>query len=91
MPLTRGRPLGYDNERMAYEFTMINGDETVECQISGAAMDDLAGSKGTLPTDREAQFLLIRERIEHAASTIFDETTVPKGAVLRIFWKHVRK
>jgi hypothetical protein len=91
MPLMRGRPLGYDNERMAFEFTMINGDQTVECQISGAAMDELAGSKGTLPADREAQFLLIRERIEHAASAIFDETTILKGAVLRIFWKHVRK
>jgi hypothetical protein len=88
MPLTRGQPLGYDNERMAFKFTMLNGDE---CQISGAAMDDVAGDKGTLPDDREAQFLRLREPIEHIASTIFDERTVLKGAVLRIFSKDIRK
>jgi hypothetical protein len=83
MPLTRGQPLGYDNERMVFKFRMLNGDETVECQISGAAMDDVAGGKGTLPADREAQFLRLRERIEHIASTIFEENTVLKGGVLR--------
>jgi hypothetical protein len=91
MPLTRGQPLGYDNERMVFKFTMLNGDEAVECQISGAAMDDVAGGKGTLPADREAQFLRFRERIEHIASTISDEKTVLKGAVLRIFSKHIGK
>jgi hypothetical protein len=92
MPLTRGRPLAYDNERMAFGFTMFAGDETVECQISGAAMDDLDGTKGTHPTDRQAQFLHLREEIERIASTIFDErTVVRKGDVLRIFFKHIRK
>ena len=91
MPLTPGRPLGYDNERMAFEFTMLNGGETVECRISSAAMDDLAGCKGTLPAEREAQFLRLRERIEHIASTIFEEKTVLEGAMIRIFWKHIRK
>jgi hypothetical protein len=91
MSLTRGEPLGYDSERMAFKFTMLNGDEPVECQISGAAMDALAGCKGTQPFDREAQFLRLRERIEHIASMMFDEKTVLKGAVLRIFSKHIRK
>ncbi len=91
MPLTRGQPVGYDKERMAFKFTMLNGDEAVECQISAAAMDDVAGAKGTLPTDREAQFLRIRERIEEIASSIFDEKTVLKGAVVRIFAKHLGK
>jgi hypothetical protein len=91
MPLTRGQPLGYDNERMAFKFTMLNGDDAVECQISGAAMDDVAGCKGTLPADREAQFLRLRERIEQIASTIFDERTVFRGLVLRIFSKNIRK
>jgi hypothetical protein len=91
MPLTRGQPIGYDSERMAFKFTMLNGDETVEWQISGAAMDDVAGCKGTLPADREAQFLRLRDQIEHIASTIFDEGTVLKGAVLRIFSKDIRK
>ena len=44
-------------------------------------MDDVAGGKGTLPADREAQFLRLRERIEHIASTIFDEKAVLKGGV----------
>ena len=28
MPLMRGRILGYDVDRMAFEFTMLNKDET---------------------------------------------------------------
>lgn len=36
MPLTQGRIVGYDNERPAFRFTMLNGDETVNCQISDA-------------------------------------------------------
>ena len=41
MPLTRGRILGYDNERMAFRFSMLDGAESVECQISAAAIDEL--------------------------------------------------
>ena len=70
---------------------MLNGDEMIQCQISGAAMDELTGAKGTLPTDREAQFLRHREQIEHIASATFDARTVLKGAPLRIFWKDIRK
>ena len=91
MPLTPGRLSGYDQERMAFKFTMLNGDDTVECQISGAAMDDLAGSKGTLPLEREDQFLRFRGQIEHVASDIFDERPVIEGGELRIFSKHIRK
>ncbi len=91
MPLTRGQPLGYDNDRMVFKFTMLDDDEAVECQISGAAMDEVAGSKGTMPANREAQFLRFRDRIEHVANTLFDEKRVLKGAVLRIFSKHIGK
>jgi hypothetical protein len=91
MPLTRGQPLGYDTERMAFKFTMFNGGEALECQISGAAMDGVARGNGTLPADRAAQFLGLPEQIEHIASTIFDERALPKGAVLHIFSKHIRK
>ena len=45
MPLTRGRIGGYDAERLAFGFTMMNGDQEVECQISDAAMDELAGTR----------------------------------------------
>jgi hypothetical protein len=91
MPLTRGRPLAHDSERMAFRFTMLAGDETVECQISCAAMDELDGTKGTHPGDREDQFLRLRDEIERIASTVFDEGTVRNGHVLRIFFKHIRK
>ena len=47
MPLTRDRIIGHDNERLAFRFTMLNNEVTVECQISDAAMDELAGVKGT--------------------------------------------
>jgi hypothetical protein len=36
MPLTQGRIVGHDNERLVFRFTMLNGDETVNCQISDA-------------------------------------------------------
>jgi hypothetical protein len=64
---------------------MLAGDETVECQISCAAMDDLDGTKGTHPADRKDQFLRLREEIERIASTTFDERTVRSGQVLRFF------
>jgi Protein of unknown function (DUF1488) len=89
MPLTPGRILGYDANRMAFQFTMLNGKaETVECEISSAAMDELAGKKGTRPAEREAQFLSLREMIERIASDNFDHDSVVRGAVVRIFAKH---
>jgi Protein of unknown function (DUF1488) len=91
MPLTRGRILGYDSERMAFGFTMLNDSEAVECQISAAAMDDLAGGRGTALAEREAQFLHLRETIESIASAKFDTGTVVTGGVVRIFAKDIRK
>jgi hypothetical protein len=38
-------------------FTMMNDDETVQCQISDAAMDELAEVKGTPSIARQAQFV----------------------------------
>ena len=73
MPLIRGRIVGYDSERLAFKFTMQNGDETVECQISDAAMDELAGVKGTQSIARQAQFLALRDAIERVASDMFDQ------------------
>jgi hypothetical protein len=91
MPLMRGIILGYDAERMAFQFTMLNKGETVECTISGAAMDEIAGKRGVLPAEREAQFLRLREEIERIASDNFDDDTIVRGAVVRIFAKHIRK
>ena len=91
MPLTRGRITGYDNERLAFKFTMLNGDETVECQISDAAMDELAGVKGTQSMARQAEFLDLRDAIERIASNMFDEAPRVRGFSVRIFTKHIRK
>ena len=90
MPLTRGRIVGYDGERLAYGFTMLDdGSETVECRISDAAMDELAGVRGSPSTARQAQFLEHRDVIEQIASRLFDETRAVKGSVVRIFTKHI--
>ena len=91
MPLTRDRMVGHDEERLAFKFIMLNGDDTVECQISDAAMDELAGVKGTESIARQAQFLALRDAIETVASGIFDEAPRFKGYAVRIFTKHIRK
>jgi hypothetical protein len=90
MPLTGGQITGYDGERLAFAFTMMNGDETVQCQISDAAMDELAGTKGTLGIARQAQFVAHREAIERIASDLYDEAPRFKGYVVRIFTKHIQ-
>lgn len=89
MPLTRGKILGYDGERLAFTFLMMDGDEAVECRISDAAMDQLIGTKGTESLARQAQFLAHRDGIEKIASDLYDSGPPVKGAVIRIFTKHV--
>jgi Protein of unknown function (DUF1488) len=90
MPLTRGRTIGYDAGRMMFAFIMMNdGAKIVDCEISSAAMDQLAGNKGTPPAGRERQFLHLREGIERIASGLFDDMPLPGGKI-RIFYHHVR-
>jgi hypothetical protein len=89
MPLTRGEIIGHDIERMAFKFTMLNGVKVVNCQISDAALDDLAGVKGTESFARQAQFVSLRETVEGIASELFDKKLGPDGSVVRIFSKHV--
>jgi len=44
MPLIRGNIVGYDVARMRFGFTMLKTEwKTVECSISGAPLDHLAG------------------------------------------------
>ena len=83
MPLTRGAVVGYDAVRMSYKFTMMDGARTVACEISSAALMDIVGE---ISIDRDAQFLVCRDEIEHIASTQFDAK--PAGPV-RIFAKHL--
>jgi hypothetical protein len=90
MPLTRGRTLGYNASRMTFDFTMMDDKANlVGCEISSAAMDQLAGTRGTLPAKREAQFLQLRDGIECIASDLFDEVPTSGGKV-RVFYHHVR-
>jgi Protein of unknown function (DUF1488) len=91
MPLMRGKIVGYDAERLAFGFTMLHGDDTVECQISDAAMDELAGVRGTPSIARQAQFLALRDAVERIASDVFDAGPIVKGSVVRIFTKHIHK
>jgi hypothetical protein len=90
MPLMRGRILGYDADRMTFEFTMMQDARIVDCEISSVALDDLAGEKGVRPNERDAQFKRLRDAIECVASRMFDESGMSAGETLRIFSKHVR-
>jgi hypothetical protein len=90
MPLMRGRILGYDATRMAFEFTMMHEAKIVDCEISSTAMDDLAGEKGVRPNEREAQFGRLRDTIERVASDIFGQRNMSSIETIRIFSKHVR-
>ena len=91
MPLTRDKIVGYDGARMVFRFTMLNNAEKVECEIGSAALDELAGGRGPTLAAREALFLRQRPEIERIASNIFDDDTIVRGAVVRIFAKHIRR
>jgi Protein of unknown function (DUF1488) len=92
MPLERGRIIRYDVDRMAFEFTMIDMAQgkakIVNCKISSTAMDQLAGIKGTMPSEREAQFVSLRDGVERIASDLFDKA-VPKPVRIHIFHHHI--
>ena len=90
MPLTRGEAVGYDADLMVFKFTMRNGEQIVQCQISRAALGDLAwsldrGSARDLPAEFEAH----RELIEAKASELFDQTSREETRLVRIFAKHI--
>jgi hypothetical protein len=85
MPLARDKIIGHDLERLAFRFTMMNDGDVVHCQISDAAMDELAGMQGTESSARQAQFTSLRETIERLASDLYDEAPRFKGYVVRIF------
>jgi hypothetical protein len=91
MPLTRDEIVGYDDERLAFTFTMLNDGQVVNCQISDAAMDELAGMKGTESFARQAQFVSLRGTIEQIASDLFDREARLNGYVVRIFSRHISR
>jgi Protein of unknown function (DUF1488) len=89
MPLISHGIEGHDGERRAFRFSMLNDDHVVLCQISDAAMDELAGTKGTESGARMALFLFLRPTIEQTASRLFDEKPILRGSVVKIFSKHI--
>jgi hypothetical protein len=91
MPLARDRIIGHDLERLAFRFTMLTNGDVVQCQISDAAMDELAGMQGTESSARLAQFTSLRETIERIASDLYDEAPRFKGYVVRIFIRHLER
>lgn len=93
MALGRGKPLGYDVGRMLFRFTMFDADREIACSISSTALDDLAGKRGTQPSERENQFIQHREEIERAAAQVFDTNRNGKNRVLivRLYAKHFKK
>jgi hypothetical protein len=91
MILERGRIIGYDAGRMSFEFTMTDREgKTVHCKISSTAMDELAGIKGTRPSEREALFLRFRDDIERMASDLFDKGVPGPIGLIHVFRHHIR-
>ena len=71
MPLTRGRLIGYEYDRMVMLFSMVDGQREIPCAISTSAMDDLESLARSKPDQREAQFMRLRDRIEERAARKF--------------------
>jgi Protein of unknown function (DUF1488) len=91
MPLRRGHFFGYDRDRMALRFSMLNGDREVECQISAVAIDQLVGGPRGINVDRETQFLNLRDTIEQLTAAKFDSNVVVSDGIVRIFAKDITK
>ena len=86
MALTRGDFGEYDFNRMVVVFTMKNDEANIACAISTDAMDQLEGSSRTQPSQREEQFLRLRDRIEARAARKFSDVELegnPPGIILR--------
>ena len=95
MALTQGTFQEYDFNRMVVLFTMKNDQANVACAISTDAMDQLEGSSRTPPSQREQQFMRLRDRIEARAARKFSDVELegnPPGVILRaIDFREARK
>ena len=88
MPLTRGKAVGYDADSMAFKFTMRNGQQIVQCQISIAALGKLADRRRGSAGNFLAEFKANRELIEATASALFDQSP-NETSLVSIFSKHI--
>ena len=86
MMLTTGRYIGHEQDRGIVQFSMQDGAHEVPCAISTSAMDDLERGPRARPSEREAQFTRLRERIEACTGRKYQATEfegTPPGIVLR--------
>jgi hypothetical protein len=86
MALTQGDFKEYDFNRMVVVFTMKNDQASVACAISTDAMDQLEGTSRIQPSQREQQFMRLRDRIEERAARKFSDVELegnPPGVILR--------
>jgi hypothetical protein len=86
MTLARGSIEGYEFDRMVLKFSMMDGGRQVPCAVSASAMDDLERGVRTPPSQREEQFVRLRDRIEQCAARKFDAQEFegkPPGIILR--------
>ena len=90
MPLTQGKIVGYDADLMAFKFTMRNGQQIVQCQISIAALSNLADRRRGSTGDFQTEFKANRDLIENVASVLFDRSSNEETGVVSIFSKHIR-
>ncbi len=86
MSLERSTIRGFEYDRMVFLFSMSDGGKEVPCAISTSAMDELEQVKRMPPSQREDQFLRLRDRIETCASRKFlarEFEGNPPGIILR--------
>jgi hypothetical protein len=86
MALTQGDFKEYDFNRMVVVFTMKNDQASVACAISTDAMDQLEGTSRIQPSQREQQFMRLRDLIEERAARKFSDVELegnPPGVILR--------
>ncbi|MFB9269246.1 DUF1488 domain-containing protein [Bradyrhizobium erythrophlei] len=86
MTLTPGHFIGYEYDRMVVLFSMLDGEREIPCAVSTSAMDELDGVVRAKESQREAQFIRLRERIEACADDKYRATELegtPPGIILR--------
>lgn len=92
MKLTRRDVIGYDSARMSYKFTMLQGANVVECEISSVALKELHRFKwGGGLLSMEEIFIAHQDTIEEVASRLFEQRGCAGSGTIKIFSKHIPK
>ena len=84
--LERGSIKGFEDRRMVMLFSMMDDAREVPCAVSASAMDELEHVPRTPASQREEQFVRLRDRIEACASRKFlarEFEGTPPGIIVR--------